>query len=120
MKFRLAWLVAVTALTLSALTGCGPTAAEIHAMEQAKIQAEQARLARLAAIKAENDARLKRIEDAERSGDTAAKTGKNQEAIDFYVRALKEIPPDSSEDFRVRKKSNRLGQSTADRTCRTG
>lgn len=103
MKLGWLWLVAVSFLTLG-VTGCGPSAAEIYAKEQARIQAEQARQAQSAAIQAQNEARARRIEEAENAGDAAAKSGKKQEAVDFYVKALGETKPDSADDFRIRGK----------------
>lgn len=104
MKVSWLGLVALSFLTLGVI-GCGPSAAEIYAKEQARLQAEQARQAQLAAIKAENEARARRIQEAEHAGDAAAKSGKKQEAVDFYVKALGEITPDSADDFRVREKT---------------
>lgn len=108
MRVRWPWLVVVSFLAVSTISGCGPTAAELHAQEQARIQAEQARLARLAAIKAENDARLQRVHDAEKSGDAAAASGKKQEALGAYKRSLQEVEADGADDYRIREKVIRL------------
>lgn len=101
-------LVTVAFLALGTISGCGPTAAEIHAQEQVRIQAEQARLAKLAALKAENDARLRRIQDAEKAGDAAAISGKRQEALESYTKALREAESDGADDYRIREKAIRL------------
>lgn len=111
MNVRWLWLMAASFLALGTLTGCGPTAAEIHAQEQARIQAEQARLAQLAAIKAENDARIHRIQDAEKTGDAAATAGKKQEALASYAKALQEVETDGADDYRLREKTIHVVQT---------
>lgn len=111
MKLRWIWWIAVAALALGTVSGCGPSAAELQAREQAKRQAEEARLARLAAIKAEQEARARRILEAEQAADAFAKLGKKQEALESYVKALRETEPNGNDDYRIREKSIRLVQT---------
>ena len=89
--------------------GCGPTLAEIRAQEQASLEsqkraqaeAEAARQAEEAKKQAE-EARLAKIRVVETAGDEAAKQGDLGKAFENYQEVLKNVERYSEQDQRVR------------------
>lgn len=104
-------VVAVVVLALGLLTGCGPSTAELQARELARIQAEQLEQARQEAVRAQAEARAKRLLDAEAAGDAAARAGNIEDALAQYGKVLQETGAADADDFRIRQKAIALVHS---------